>query len=72
MEQREEIPLAVDGRYIACCKLCNPPSDDELYKCARWGHAVQLSLIADEAEKNHKRFYASRIIKLNPNEQTHK
>ena len=39
-------------------------SDDE--KEAR---AVQLSLIADEAEKNYKRFYASRIIKRNPNEQ---
>ena len=32
-------------------------------------HALQLSLIADEAEKNYKRFYASRIIKRNPNEQ---
>ena len=31
--------------------------------------AVQLSLIADEAEKNYKRFYASRIIKPNPNVQ---
>ena len=39
-------------------------SDDD--KEAR---AVQLSLIADEAEKNYKRFYASRIIKRNPNEQ---
>ena len=36
MEQREEIALAVDGRYIACCKLCSPPSENELYKCAGW------------------------------------
>ena len=32
-------------------------------------HAKKLSIIADEAEKNYKRFYASRIIKRNPNEE---
>ena len=31
--------------------------------------AIKLSLVEDEAEKNYKRFYASRIIKRNPNEQ---
>ena len=39
-------------------------SDDE-----KEAHAIERSLIADEAEKNYKRFYASRIIKRNPNEQ---
>ena len=32
-------------------------------------HVLQLSLIADDAEKNYKQFYASRIIKGNSNEQ---
>ena len=31
-------------------------------------HAIQLSLDTDKAEKNYKRFYASRIIKQDPNE----
>ena len=31
-------------------------------------HAIELSIIADEAEKNYKRFYASRIIKRNHSE----
>ena len=39
-------------------------SDDE-----KEAHAKKLSIIAHEAEKNYKRFYASRIIKPNPNEQ---
>ena len=32
-------------------------------------HGIELSLVEYEAEKNYKRFYASRIIKRNPNEQ---
>ena len=37
MEKREKITLAVDDRYIACCKLRIPPSENELYKCTQWG-----------------------------------
>ena len=39
-------------------------SDDE-----KEAHAKKLSIIAHEAEKNYKRFYASRIIKRNPNQE---
>ena len=41
-------------------------SSDDDQKVA---HAIKLSLEEDKAEKNYKRFYASRIIKRNPNEQ---
>jgi hypothetical protein len=39
-------------------------SDDQ-----KVAHAIKLSIDEDEAEENYLRFYASRIIKLNLNEQ---
>ena len=61
--QMEILSTSKDPKEYSGSELHSSLDDKNL------AHALQLSLIADEAEKNYKRFYASRIIKRNPNEQ---
>ena len=44
-------------------------SDDDQKDAQANAQAKKISLGIYKAEKNYKRFYASRIIKPNPNEQ---
>ena len=61
--QMEILSTSKDPKQYSESELHSSLDDKNL------AHAVQLSLIADEAEKNYKQFYASRIIKGNSNEQ---
>ena len=50
-------------------KNCSESEQQSSRDDQKLAHAIKLSLDEDDAEKNYKRFYASRIIKRNTNEQ---
>ena len=59
----EILSMSEDPNNYSECEV-NSPDDDQKEEQAK-----KISLGIYKAEKNYKRFYASRIIKRNPNEQ---
>ena len=65
LKRQKKILFEAKNPYKSIQSKQNSSLDDD----EALAHAIKLSIAQEEAEKNYLRFYASRIIIRNPNEE---